>query len=246
LGIGLQAVWALRLILPPPRHQRQVQYYQAMRRKREPAAPRADAVAPVRSKDELRKLLFIQASIAQQASREMLAIASNPRLSGTPELYVAAQKRLLEKYAGYPTLTEFAQDPQLTNVYKWGATFGVASLAGLLVVEEVRHLQPHFAAVARQLYFLLLKELDQPQHKYLVEALGKALKLPAKSARSTNGLLARLVEAYAVVSIQFGLMSAAPGLSLTPTGKRVLLHLADAQRFVEETAQAHAKVRPAE
>jgi hypothetical protein len=189
--------------------------------------------------------LFIQASIASQAAKEMLAIAANPRLSSKPELYVAAQKRLLEKYAGYPTLTEFAQDPQLANVYKWGATFGVASLVGLLVLDEVRHLQSHFAPVVRQLYFILLKELDKPQHKYLVEPLGKALKLPTKSTRAAQGMLAKLVEAYAVVNTQFGVMGPSlSGMSLTPVGKRVLLHLADAQRFIEETAQAQAKFRP--
>lgn len=216
-----------------------------MRKKLKARAPSAVAVAPVRSQDELLKLLFIQASVARQASKEMLAIAANPRLSSKPELFIAAEKRLLDKYAKYPTLTEFAEDPQLANVYKWGATFGVASLVGLLIVEEVRHLQPHFAAVARQLYFLLLKELDMPQHKYLVESLGEALKLPAKSKTAAHGLLAQLVEAYVMVSVQFGLMGPAEAnVSLTPMGKRVLLHLADAHRFIEETARAQAELWP--
>jgi len=197
---------------------------------------------PVKSADELQKILFIQRSCTLVAKNEMLALVIRNR---DPEKYILAAKKLLAKYASYPTLTEFAADPKLTNVYKWGATFGVTALVGGLILQEVGALQPEFVPVLLRAFLLLLKELDQPEHKSLVELLIGELKVEHISTWQAERIrlaLAGLVETFVAVSAQFGLMTQGKEkAALTPTGKRVLMHLASAARFIDEMNKAHEK-----
>lgn len=197
---------------------------------------------PIRSADELQKILFIQRSCTQVAKNEMLALVMRNR---EPEKYILAAKKLLAKYASYPTLTEFADDPKLSNVYKWGATFGTAALVGGLILQEVGTLQPEFAPVLLRAFLLLLKELDQPEHKSLVELLIGELRAEHISAWQPERIrlaLAGLAETFVAVSAQFGLMTQGKeGAALTPAGKRVLMHLASAARFIDEMNEAQGK-----
>lgn len=214
--------------------------------------PRRVPIVPIRTVDELKKVLFVQMSVTQQAKNEMLAIASDPAVAGQPFKFIQFEKELLDKYCKYPTLTEFAADPKLTNVYKWGATFGVAAVIGGLILEEVRNMRPHFESVLRQMYLVLLKELHKPQHKFLVEPLEKALKVrveavpgkgtPEQAQMFVRQVIQELIEAYVLVSVQYGVMTSdGKQVSLTPMGKRALLHLADVQHFIEDMTEAHKK-----
>lgn len=199
----------------------------------------------IRNPDDLQKILFIQASITRAVKNEMLALAIDLR---DPEKYIQAGKRLLEKYATYPTLAEFAKSPKLANVYKWGSTFGVAALVGILVIEEVKTLQPRFTPALRQIFLLLLKELDNPQHKYLIDPLIQTLGVRVVIENVDTSMrgdflrqaMSNLVESFVLVSMHFGVVTLMRGkVSLTPTGKRVLAHLADTARFIEEMGLAH-------
>ena len=167
------------------------------------------------------------------------------------------EKRLLTKYANYPSLSEFSARPELTNASKWGATFGVTLLVGELIIEQVKHLHPEFGTVMRQLLILLLSELEHPQHDYLVEPLEKAIHLKLtnpdgteipeeKRAQQIRSIMKKLVESIAIVGTGYGIIETEEeGLSITPLGKRVLLHLMDASEFVEDMTKAHANFQSA-
>jgi hypothetical protein len=190
----------------------------------------------VRTPSELQKILFVQQSVTQAAKKEMLAIAIDIR---EPEKFIHAAKGLLDKYATYPTLTEFAANPKLTNVYKWGATFGVTALVGAFIIEECKVLRPKLAPILRRMFLLLLKEMDQPGRKSLTVLFGESFRMLVPEADLTNA-----AESLVVVSSALGLMvRSGDKTALTPTGKRVLMHLADAAGFIDEMSKVHAKLQ---
>jgi hypothetical protein len=210
-----------------------------------------DELVPIRNMDELKKILFIQRTVTNRAKSEMIALMGDGEVN--PAEFFADAKRLLEKYALYPTLTEARDNPALTNVMKWGATFGVTALTGGLILEEVKHMQPHFESVLRQMFVLLLTEMAQPQHKYLVEPLEKAMKIrvttdgnkdvsPEQAASFIRQVVQDLVQAYVIVGVQYGIVTAKDAhISITPLGRRVLLHMVDGDRFVTEMGRVHAR-----
>ncbi len=178
---------------------------------------------PIKTEDDLRKILYIQRSCTRAAKNEILALAID---NWEPEKYIVAGGKLLDKYAKYPTLTEFSRNPQLSNVYKWGATFGVAALVGTLIIEEVKALQPQFASALRGMLLVTLMALDQPECKSI------PMEAEAKDA----------AELLVAMSVAYGLMIRVKDkVALTPTGRRVLMHLADTARFIDEMTKAHKK-----
>jgi hypothetical protein len=185
------------------------------------------ALAPVRSEEELQKVLFIQKSVTRAAEKELLALAM---LNKEPGRYIRAGRALLKKYADYPTLTEHARSPKLSNVYKWGATFGVAAVVGSLVVGAAKALLPKSGANFRRLFLTLLAALDRPSGALVVEE-GSGDE----------------VEALISLSIAYGIAARWKDQTvLTPVGRRVLMHLSDAARFIEEMAEAHGRFQPVE
>jgi hypothetical protein len=212
-----------------------------------------EQIVSIRNLEELKKVLFIQKNVTQQAMAEMISLMSdgisNPR---RPEEFFEDARVLLEKYAKYPTLTEFAHDPQLMNLTKWGATFGVSALVGGLILEQVKRSYPRFGPVMRQMFIILLSEMAKPQHSYLIEALEHALRVTPTEAGAAmteedaktyiRSYAQQLTEAFVAVSVHFGLMSTAKdGIAITPVGRRVLLHMTDAQQFIDEMGAAHAR-----
>src|SRR5271157_6337039 len=94
-------------------------------------------IVAIKTIDELKKILFIQKTVTERAKAEMLAIATdgvgNPKAA---PVFIAEERRLLQKYADYPTLSEMASEPEaLMNGTKWGATFGVTVLVSGLIIE---------------------------------------------------------------------------------------------------------------
>jgi phage-related protein len=176
-------------------------------------------VVPVNSKEELAKVLAIQKAVSDRARIE-LATAS----SSAPAGFVESAARTLEKYARYPTLTEYQYVPHLADGEKWGATFGVAALVGALVLDHARRLM----GVRSDLRLEYIRFLD-------------ALAEPGKGSVNMNMPTTRV---FAILSEAYGIVwSSGDSLSLTVAGKRVYLHMLDAVKFVEEAASAAQKFR---
>lgn len=225
----------------------------------------------INSIEDLKKILFLQKTISQQAQQEMLAIMgdsliysggdgeSEERIVEDAKRLFSKEKQLLEKYASYPTLTEFALQPKLGDASKWGATFGVALICGELIFEQVKAMQPHFESVIRQMFILLLNELDHPnpENKYLIDPLVKALKFNVDSEDGTDvssdkklayiqALVNKLVEDFLLVSIEYGLVESKPtGYAITVLGRRVMFHLMDATKYMDEMTKAHERFQTA-
>jgi len=207
-------------------------------------------LAPINSVDDLKKILFIQKTVTDRAKAEMLGIATdgvgNPKAA---EKFIMEERKLLMKYANYPTLSEMAEEPEaLMNGTKWGATFGVAILVGGLILEEVKRLQPHLEPVLRHMLMLLLDELNHPRHKYLIEPLERNLTItskanPSKAAAIKRQVCTDLADAMVAVGTQFGIVKGGSnnGVVLTPLGRRVFLHMVDAERFIQEMGKAHVR-----
>lgn len=219
----------------------------------------AETLVQIRNVDDLKKVLFLQKTITSRAKNELLAVAGDKSLEPDGDLeeqaeyFIEEEGKLLDRYAKYPTLTEFQLMPHLYDGTKGGATFGVTLLVGELIFEQLRISHPHFGPVIRQLFILLLSELDHPQHAYLIEPLEKHLRFKVTTEGGeevsqqqqhafVRDLVNKFVETTVAVSDGYGIVEARPGgVAITPLGKRVLLHLVDASKFVEEMTKAHTK-----
>jgi|GEM_PF-4733951 len=207
-------------------------------------------LAPISSMEEFKKILFIQKTVSDRARNEMLGIATDSM--GNPKaapVFIAEERKLLTKYANYPTLSEMSAEPDaLMNGTKWGATFGVTILVGGLIIEELKRMQPHLEPVLRHMLMLLLDELNYPRHKYLVEPMENSLQIKSKVASGVNSAAIKrqvctdLADAIIAVGSQYGIVKPKQGgVTLTPLGKRVFLHMVDAQRFIQEMGKAHVR-----
>ncbi len=211
----------------------------------------------IHSVDELKKILFIQKTVTDRAKAEMLSIATdgvgNPKAA--PQ-FIAEERKLLTNYANYPTLSEMSAEPEaLMNGTKWGATFGVAALVGGLILEEVKRLQPHLEPVLKNMLMLLLDELNYPRHKYLIEPLERNMTITSKNSKENPNKAAAIkrqvctdvANAMLAVGTQFGIVKQRESsVQLTPLGKRVFLHMVDAQRFIQEISKAHIRFQKAQ
>jgi hypothetical protein len=211
----------------------------------------------IRTIEDLNKILFMQRSITRRAKEELLAVASDAILDPTNieqvEKLMRDEGELLEKYANYPTLTEFNLMPNLEGGTKWGATFGVTLLVGELILEQVKAIQGTFESVLRPMLVLLLAELDSPQHDFLVEPLEKSLHMTVTSNSGRDvteeerqvfvrKLVSELVKAFIHVCSTYGVVKEVEeGYQITSRGKRILLHLIDAQKFILDIVDAHAR-----
>jgi hypothetical protein len=222
-------------------------------------------IVTLRTVEDLKKVLFVQRMITAQAKKELLAVASDAELLQDPKAtdkkaaaFMADERKILEKYANNPTLTEFNLMPNLKGGTKWGATFGVTILVGELILEQVKAMQGLFEPVLRRLFMVLLMELDNPKHRYLVEPLEKVLRFkinrpdggpipPEQQSVFVKRLVHNLAESFLVVSTQYGLVQSktGSGFQITELGKRVLLHLLDAEKFVNLLVEAHTKFQSA-
>jgi hypothetical protein len=218
----------------------------------------SESIVQLRNLDDLKKVLFLQKTIITQAKNELMAVISDSSLEeGDPlssaNRFLVEEKKILEKYAKYPTLTEFQLMPNSYDGYKWGATFGVTLLVGELIFEQLKSAHPHFSPVIRQLFVLFLTELEHPQHEYLIEPLEKHLRfkitdetggaVPADRQKAfVRDLVNQLADTIVALGESYGLIKVKKGgVAITPVGKRVLLHLLDASKFVEDMTKAHAK-----
>lgn len=182
-------------------------------------------LAQVNSKEQLLKVLAIQAAITERARKEMIA-AGVSSLTGQPKppgRYVASERELLEKYARYPTLTEFERMPHTKDSIKWGATFGVAALVGALILDFCKSFL-ELEADPREALMIFLMQLDDP-------------KVKAVEMDSVTKVLAQLTEHYGIT------WTKKKQIQLTVVGRRVVLHMMDAHMFAKEIGEAQARFR---
>jgi hypothetical protein len=211
--------------------------------------------------EDLKHVLYVQKTIGQGVRREMIALATTKELatgkvSGPEEMrrIITGQSRLLEKYAKYPTLSEFSFHPSLAMATHWGATFGVAIMVKALIVDQIKATMPVFAPFMRNIYILILKELNNPTHEFLIEPLEESIKFRVtvgedgeevdneKSKMLTRRLLYQATESLLMISVQYQIVEAAPvGFAISEMGRRCLLHLIDADIFLNELAEAHKR-----
>jgi hypothetical protein len=220
------------------------------------------SLVSLNSTDELKKVLFLQKTITAQAKNELLAAISITRFDPNQDAleqarrFMAEEKKVLTKYAKYPTLTEYHFSPNCYDGSKWGATFGVTLLVGELIFEQLKSAHPPFSNISRQLFLLLMNELDNPQHEYLIEPLENALRFKVtsngtkvtkdKQKQFARGLINQFVDTAITLCSGYGLIKAKKGgVAITPLGKRVLLHLVDASKFIEDMTAAHSKFQTA-
>ena len=220
-------------------------------------------IVNLRTMDDLKKVMTVQRVITERAKHELVSVASDSQLLDDPTQmeqktreFMAAERKILEKYAKNPTLTEFNMMPNLKGGTHFGATFGVTVLVGELILEQVKVMQDKFKNVLRGMFLILLMELDRPRHRYLIEPLEKAMKFHIskpngdpvpleEQAIAKKKMCASLAESFLVVSKEYGLVDVGAhgaGWSLTPIGKRVLLHLLDAEKFVTLLTEAHTRL----
>lgn len=219
-------------------------------------------IVNIRTLDDLKKIMFVQRMVTTRAKQELLAVASDAQLLQDPRNtskkareFMAEERKILEKYANNPTLTEFNLLPNLKGGTHFGATFGVTLLVGELILEQVKALQGRFEPVLRRMFMILLMELDSPKHNYLVEPLEKALKFnitkpdgspvpPEEQETYKKRMVHNLAEAFLIVAMEYGLVGTGrqeEGFHITDLGRRVLLHLLDAEKFVNQLVEAHTR-----
>lgn len=178
-------------------------------------------VVSISSKEELEKILSIQKAVSDRARIELASGSS----ATTPE-FIEFAAETLEKYARYPTLTEYQFTPHLSDGEKWGATFGVTALVGALILDHTRHL----IGVRSDLRLEYLRFLD-------------ALAEPGRG----NIEMDALTRLFAMLSGSYGIVwSNGDSLSLTVPGKRIYLHMLDAAKFVEDASAAAQKFKEPE
>ena len=175
-------------------------------------------LVPIHSKEELQKVLTIQKAVSDRARIELAS-----GLETTPAVFIEYAAHALEKYARYPTLTEYEKVPHLADGEKWGATFGVTALVGALILDHARRM----IGVRSDLRLEYLRFLD-------------ALAAPGAAPIDMNALN----RVFAILSENYGIVwTSESQLSLTVAGKRVYLHLLDATKFVQEASEAAQKFK---
>jgi len=176
------------------------------------------SVVSIHSKEELQKVLAIQKAVSDRARIEL----ASGTTATAPE-FIEFAKSTLEKYARYPTLTEYQFTPNLADGEKWGATFGVTALVGALILDHARRMM----SVRSDLRLEYLRFLNA-----LAEPGGGNINMDA------------LTRVFAILSENYGIVwTNEEQLSLTVAGKRVYLHMLDAAKFVEEVGAAAQKFK---
>jgi hypothetical protein len=177
----------------------------------------------INTEDDIKVILAHQTLITQTAQAECVQEALIDGVPKAAEQYIKDESKVLEKYARYPTLTEYSLMPNASSAFKWGATFGVTALVGILILDATKQLFDEKSDL-KDAYLRYLIQLDDRQ--------------------KTINLDDKVTKLFTILSEHFGIIwGKNDTISLTVVGRRVLLHLVDAQKFVEEIIEAHAHLQ---
>ncbi len=216
----------------------------------------------IRTLSELNHLLHQQRSMTRQATSELDDIIKNvctPE-NHEDEEYIASitmqrEFELLERYAVLPTLTEHERNVHLRDAMQPGATFAVAAIVGNVILSHLRAMANVLPRVHRMLLMLMLSEFDKPVSEDidLVETFVRSMKIELRESLGSiseeerhkllTAMLRPLAEAMVLVTNQYRMIEniEGEGWAITPVGQRVMMHLFDAQRFIESIGDAHRR-----
>ena len=217
-------------------------------------------VVDIQRQSDLHHLLLQQKIINRQAMLELHRIADNLPLpeDEQAEMQIAVQAieseaALLAKYASYPTLQNFADQPDLRTLTRWGATFGVALIVGEIILKHIKALCVDFEKAHRGLLTALMLEMDNPRGDgNLPMAMTRAITISFDQAthliseeerhQVIYNKMSNLAYHMLLVLKQYKLVEAMEDcFVLTTVGRRVLFHLLDAQRFIDAVTLAHKR-----
>jgi len=220
-------------------------------------------VVSIKTVEDLYKILTLKRIISRRANEELLNIAGDKVLKTNVDptdeetiQFMLEERELLRKYASYPSLTEWNLMPEFHSGTKWGSTFGVTVLVGELILENIRQLHTGFSiSVLQKMLLAILGELNKSTASYLIDAILKITKwnIARSDGKSLNEkdkekficqILISILESFVSVMDKYGLVNAKENsLTITDLGRRVLLHMKDAQDFVDVLADVHAKLQ---
>lgn len=217
----------------------------------------------IRTVNELHHILNLQRSVTRQATLaldEIVKGVSTPSNQEDEEylgrITMERECLLLEKYARLPTLTEHERNPSLKTMTHTGATFGVAAIVGEVILSHIRTIANKFPNAHRMLLMVMLAEFDKPVSEDidLVDTFVRSMKVELTETlaviteeerkRLLRAMLHPVAEAMVLVCKQYKLLAhEEEGWVITPIGQRVMMHLFDAQRFIDSVADAHKRLQ---
>jgi hypothetical protein len=220
-------------------------------------------VITINTVEDLYRILTLKRIISRRAHEELLNIAGDKvlQINAIPSLedtlqFISEERKLLNKYASYPSLTEWNLMPELHSGTKWGSTFGVTILVGELILENLRQLHAGFSlSILQKMFMAILGELNKPSTVYLVDSIHRMTNFNVERADGqpldekdkeafVHQVLTQILESFVSISEKYGLVEEkGPGVSITPLGQRVLLHLKDASDFVIILTEAHTRLQ---
>jgi hypothetical protein len=214
--------------------------------------------------DDIKAALATQRTVTRQVlleldgigERELTRISSEAEDLRIANAIRAKEVRLLERYSSRPSLREFSL-PHIRGIAKDGGTFGVAAIVGEVILGNVRAIEGRFSRVHRLILMLLLREIDNPSavETDLVDFLLRFMRIELNESAQDivgedrhqllRGLMRPLVEVMILVMQEYALLESPDnkGFRLTAMGRRVMLHLFDAQKFIESVAEAHHRLQ---
>jgi hypothetical protein len=219
--------------------------------------------------EELRQLIVRQRNISEKAKQELHVLTDSTALlygsDGSISQTTAAEinskvNALFVKYASLPTLKEFYEMPQLEDRIVWGATFGVSSIFGSVVLRPLVELFPEFVATIRPIVYKVLVAMTHPDNDVpIIEQILLDLKFSIRDregreivGEQKNQMMyqqvAGLLELVAKLFDSYGIMESKREdngnleSTLTPLGERVLFHLRDAEQYISEIGVLYHQV----
>lgn len=175
---------------------------------------------------------------------------------------------LLFKYAHLPTLAEFEKNPKgELNGFVWGSSFAVTSIIGSVFLNSWSEVFPEFKNIIRSVMMRVLEEQaaaksGETSGVPMIDRLLPSLKFQIRDQNGVEILgeardkliyarVASLLQLMAQVMISYGILELDPeegdlediSAKLTPMGHRILLHLQDVEKYIEEISQLYPKLR---
>jgi hypothetical protein len=219
-------------------------------------------VVTITSLENMKKIIFISTIITKRTRDSIQAIADSlPIPDGDEEaemIYfedvLRKQRALLSEQAAAPTLTELIEDPKLGLTFPFGATFAVGILVSEVILQHIQSPPINLTNTNRFMLIRVLQEIDlgtEPISELLSNVVS-SLRLQVKGTKSKKegldiaySIFNPVIESLILILVEYDMVDSEEGhYKLTSMGRRVLMHLIDGQRFLEDVLEGHKKFQP--